>query len=187
MSKAFGPSLIEGKPIDAAVRYVPELTRGPVVTTNFDRVLEDVFKRAKLPFEESVWGREAGVAVNGFFGNRRYLLKLHGDVISTMDRILTRTEYERSYGVPGQRYIDAVPPLHVLIRLIMTNRPLLFLGCSLNADRITGFLNDAYQQYRQLLHYAIVEQPAAHDAFERRRKRALGSRNSAHLVSDRQI
>lgn len=170
VSKAFGPSRIENKPINAAVRYVPEFTRGPLVTTNFDRVLEIVFERARKPFEERVWGSRATIAVQGFFGNRRYLLKLHGDVIDTKDRILTRVEYEKSYGVPGQRYVDVPPPLHDLIRLIMTNRPLLFLGCSLSADRITGFLKDTYLQYGQLLHYAIVEQPAAQEEYERRRK-----------------
>jgi SIR2-like domain len=168
--KTFGPSRIEDKPINSAVRLVPKFARGPVVTTNFDRVLETVFERARKPFEERVWGVRAGIAVTGFYGNRRYLLKLHGDVIDTSDRILTQDEYEKSYGAPGQRYHDAAPPLHSLIRFIMANRPLLFLGCSLNADRITGFLEEAYQQYGQLLHYAIVEQPATKDDYERRRK-----------------
>jgi hypothetical protein len=169
ISTTFGPSRLKGKPIEAAVRRVPEFTRGPIVTTNFDRVLEAVFERAGKRFEERVWGARAGVAVDGFFQNKRYLLKLHGDVIDTTDRILTRAEYEQSYGLPGKRYQDSAPPLHGMIRFIMTNRPLLFLGCSLNADRITGFLKDAYLQYGQLLHYAVVEAPATPDEHERRR------------------
>src|SRR5262245_41375678 len=45
-------------------------------------------------------------------------------------RILTRAEYDRHYGRTGAAD-DKARPLHRVIEVAMSNRPLLFLGCSL--------------------------------------------------------
>ncbi|ACV64737.1 hypothetical protein Dtox_4060 [Desulfofarcimen acetoxidans DSM 771] len=44
---AFGEHLLDDKDLtDTSVFLLPQLAMGPVITTNFDRVLENVFKKA---------------------------------------------------------------------------------------------------------------------------------------------
>ena len=47
----FGDRVLDGKELTGAVTLIPRLSAGPVITTNFDRVLERVFQRERCPFE----------------------------------------------------------------------------------------------------------------------------------------
>src|SRR4029434_3675463 len=84
--------------ITAALRLIPELANGPVVTTNFDHVLERSFREAKKEFRHVLWGTSAAAMVEAFHRKHRYLFNIHGDVDHPDQRILTREEYDRHYG-----------------------------------------------------------------------------------------
>lgn len=154
--------------LKGAVTILPRLANGPVVTTNFDHVLEHVFQQAGRDFKHVVWGGRANLALQAFHQNWLLLLKVHGDVDDDADRVLTHTEYERCYGVPESPGQDT--ELTKLIQVVMTNRPLLFVGCSLERDRIVRFLARFVSLFSLLRHYAIVEQPSGEAAFHERSK-----------------
>src|SRR5207244_3824411 len=64
-----------------------------------------------------------------------------------------------------------------LLNQMLLNRPLLFVGCSLNQDRTVDVLGSVVRHLRSVVHYAVLEQPATRDQFMRR----------AQFVSDHNI
>jgi hypothetical protein len=144
LSIEFGEKKLAAVTVKGAVSYLPRLTDGPTITTNFDHVLEKVFEDSGARFEAIVWGAvRTRILQKAITQNRRYLLKLHGDVEDDFDRVLTLSEYAREYSVrdsPAQ--IDFDKPLPRLLRLLLTTRPVLFLGCSLRNDRIVKFIKE---------------------------------------------
>jgi formylglycine-generating enzyme required for sulfatase activity len=173
---AFGTYKLEGMKLTGAVSYLPRLAAGPVITTNFDHVLEEVFQQAGCAFEHVVWGVRADLATQALHQSRRFLLKIHGDVEDSTDRILTRQDYEERYGSADGTVIDVSKPLPRLLEQMLLARPLLFLGCSLNQDRTVAVLKRITQDYPSVAHYAVVEQPASTEEL-RERSRFLSGCN----------
>ena len=56
------------------VTLLPQLAEGPVVTTNFDHVLERVFEDAGKPFDQVVWNVDSDFFVAALQLSPRYLL-----------------------------------------------------------------------------------------------------------------
>jgi hypothetical protein len=150
-----------------AVSVLPDLAPGPVITTNFDRVLEKAFEQANRPFERVVLGARPDPAIRAFHENRRFLLKIHGDVEDRQDRILTEGDYNEHYG-SADGSIDSSPPLPRLLYLLFAARPLLFIGCSLNQDRSVTVLKRVQDDYPSISHYAIVMHPESEEQFNER-------------------
>ena len=113
-----------------------------------------------------VWGAKAQITLKAVYQNKRYLLKLHGDVEERTDRVLTLSEYTKTYGAADPSRLDFEKPLPHLLRLLLTTRPVLFLGCSLNQDRVVKFLKHVAETNPDLPHYAVVEHPGS-KAFRR--------------------
>jgi hypothetical protein len=151
-----------------AVDLLPQLTRGPVITTNFDRNLEHVFANAQSAFTSRACGGQVSTAVDALNAGTRLLLKLHGDYVEPQSRVLTLQQYAAAYGSANPADIDFERPLPRLLRLLIQSRPLLFLGCSLNSDRTIQVLGRVTREYPELAHYAVVERPAEDDEFQRR-------------------
>lgn len=137
----YGDAKLQGKPLDGAAAVLPRLARGPVITTNFDHVLERVYENAGAPFERVVWGAKATQAHAALTQDRRFLLKLHGDVEEQTDRILTRADYAKYYAP------DALLPQ--ILRRLFAARPVLFLGCSLAQDRWVRLLGEVRKPIRR--------------------------------------
>jgi hypothetical protein len=149
---------------------LPRLAAGPVITTNFDQILEKVFERAQRPFERLVYGRrDAELGTKALHENRRFLVKIHGDVWNESERVLTSSDYQREYsGKVGGSGIDFSLPLPDLLRQMLVGRPLLFLGCSLNQDRTVALLKQVAQDFRNISAFAVVEQPTSTEEFDKR-------------------
>jgi len=160
LTAEFGVHRLSKEPLRGAVSYLPQLASGPVITTNFDRVLETAFEQAGARFEQVVWGAKAPTAMKAMHQNRRCLLKLHGDAEDHTDRVLTRTEYEKSYGSADPQNNSFKEPLPALLKFLLIGRPVLFLGCSLKNDRVVRLLKKLAEEIEGLLHYAVVEKPA---------------------------
>ena len=141
---------------DAAVLRLPQITRGPVLTTNFDPVLEVVFRRAGRPFSDTFAGDQIKDASAGLQSRHRFLLKLHGDYRSQFSRILTLSEYNRAYGVGQVGQIDWSRPLPKVLRQAITGNTMLFLGCSLVNDRTTAIIAGAGEELPGVRHYALL-------------------------------
>lgn len=131
-----------------------DLFSGSVITTNFDRVLENCHQDAGAPFAEKVVGNEDSYRfIKAAFQGEKYLLKLHGNIDGQRDRVLTRQEYDQSYA-------DGRPVPRTLMR-VFASFSILFLGCSLIADRYLNCLKEVFGKNKDSLpdHFAILTAP----------------------------
>ena len=115
-----------------AVLALPDLADGPVVTTNFDHILERVFAEAGSPFEQVVWGSQVDLIRRAIVENEPFLLKIHGDAEERSGRVLTKCEYEKHYA-PGDP-----DGLRAQLGRVFQGRTLLFVGCSLGTGPDDG-------------------------------------------------
>jgi len=173
IDNTFGTRRLADVRLHGAVSILPQIATGPVITTNFDHVLEEAFKQCAKEFQKIVTGVKPDLAAGALYQNRRFLLKIHGDSEESSERILTSQDYEDRYGSP----VDLSRPLPTLLNQMLLSRPLLFIGCSLDQDRTVEVLGSVVRNIRSLVHYAILEQPAARDQFLKR----------AQFVSDHNI
>lgn len=164
--QAFGT--VTGDPARGPHAMVPYLTRGPVLTTNFDRVLERAFEEGDSPFEKIVPGDKTTATSKALITNQRVLVKLHGDWEEPETRVLTLSDYRRAYGGTEPTSIDRTRSLPRLLQMVMQNRPLLFLGCSLGADRTLGILRAVAEAWPELSHYAILPLPSVESEIRKR-------------------
>ncbi|WP_224366406.1 SIR2 family protein [Hyalangium versicolor] len=146
----------------SALSSLPLLTMGPVITTNFDHVLEQVFTAAGRDFEKIILGSSPDPVVAAIQRNDHVLFKIHGDCSDSKTRTFTLGEYETSYGAPPGKKRRA--SLRSLLELLFSNRPLLILGASLETDRTMEILETLYRRHAALRHYAVL------GAYYRRRK-----------------
>lgn len=166
--------------ITGAVTLLPKLFDCSAITTNFDRVLEQVYSREGKPFAEKVTGR--GKA-NAFFraipAGERYLLKLHGNIDNATERVLNQAEYREAYGQDAD--VNMSFPLPKVLSRLFTSYSFLFLGCSLSADRtIQTFIRVAGELGLDGLphHYALLACPS-----DPEKKRVLDQRLAdAHIT-----
>jgi len=161
--------------ITGPVTLLPRLFDCTVVTTNFDRVLEQVYDSEGRAFTEKCNGRGTTAA---FFraipAGDRHLLKLHGNIDNPAERILTGKEYEAAYGTPDPADEPARPehtnlsnvnmksPLPRILDRLFSSYSLLFLGCSLTADRtVQTFMRVVSDRRAETLprHYALLSAP----------------------------
>ncbi len=147
--------------IGGAVTLLPKLFHCSVITTNFDRVIEEVYKTNGKHFVEKVTGRGQ---VSAFFraipAGERYLLKLHGNIDNAAERVLSQDEYAAAYGNEGD--INMSVPLPKLLKRLFISYSFLFLGCSLSADRtLQTFMRVAGEEGPDSRphHYAILGSP----------------------------
>jgi SIR2-like domain len=173
---AYGPKETDYQKRDESVFLLPQVCKGPVITTNFDHVLEDVFEQANRPFEKVVWGAKADSVRESLYLSRRFLLKIHGDAEDRTDRVLTMEEYNTRYGCENSSGIKLSLPLPGILYQVFLSRPLLFLGCSLTQDRTMKLLEQVAKDF-SISHYAIVARPTTDKDFQIRAK----------LLSDRKI
>lgn len=169
IARTFGGAVDPRLRPSAAVHALPALAAGPVITTNFDHVLETVFRAAGRPFDlPPIWGARAQLALDGFLENYSLLVKVHGDASHPGDRVLTLAEYARHYGGGGPDEIDSAKPLPLLLHRLFASRSVLFVGCSLQADRSMSVLRLAALGPERLPHYAVVEAPTESAGFDAR-------------------
>lgn len=132
------------------------LFTGSVITTNFDLVLE---QSQDLPFEEKVIGNEhSGRFLKAIYEGDRYLLKLHGNLDEPRNRVLRFAEYEAAYGASE---FDINLPIPKLLNKIFGSFTVLFMGCSLIADRYLKILHAHYSENSDFMpdHFAILNAP----------------------------
>jgi hypothetical protein len=158
---------------DAPVFVLPRIApRGPIVTTNFDSVLERVYTAAGYAgssFEFVQIGGHAESLVQNLDLRKHGLVKLHGDAQSDSGRVLTKREYQIHYCYNGNSRLNSAKPLPQALRWLFLRETLLFLGCSLDQDRLVKMLRRALGRDSVVKHFAIVEEP---DSLESKIRRA---------------
>ncbi len=166
--------------ITGAVTLLPKLFDCSAITTNFDRVLEQVYAREGKPFAEKVTGRgQANAFFRAIPAGERYLLKLHGNIDNAAERVLNQAEYQEAYGPEANSNVTF--PLPKVLRRLFTSYSFLFLGCSLSYDRtIKTFSRVAGELGGDSLppHYALLGCPS-----DAEKKRVLDQRLAdAHIT-----
>jgi hypothetical protein len=122
---------------DGPVQLLPMVFRRGCITTNLDEVLERVYRAQNAVFSSEPCGEQLK-NLQGFINpDDNVLFKLHGTAVHPNGRILTRNEYQRAYG-------NDIALSDLLTRLT-GNKHLLFLGCSLSADRTLQALTEINQ------------------------------------------
>lgn len=176
LHSGYGPHRLNGIERTRTLALLPRLARdGPVVTTNFDSVLETAFSQASNSFVLTVIGADTRQAIDVLRSRKHCLLKIHGDVMRPNDRVLTREEYDRQYGTSSTSIIDFERPLPRFLQMVVLIRPVLFIGCSLASDRVLTVMGQIQKLYPELRNYAFVQQPSSRDAFEARKKQLHNS------------
>lgn len=146
------------------VRLLPHLFAGELLTTNLDPILKAVYFDEGLPFAGDLSGTALREALVRLAGDPHCLLRLHGEADSNLGRVLTLDEYNRAY--------HADRTLAALLGEICGPRSILFLGCSLNSDRIVQALREikAASSLERPPHYAFLPLSSVLDRASRRRE-----------------
>lgn len=147
------------------VTFLPEISDGCIITTNFDCVIETVFQESN----KSIRGYMHGIQSQNQFvpkliQGERCILKLHGDVSDPSTYIFSEDQYKDAYGDDG---IDYTKPLSKVLRQIFISHSLLFLGCSLSQDMTMTLFKDVVdkQEFNIPDHYAILPKPTNHEIY----------------------
>jgi len=174
VANAFGMDVSPEQTRTDPVGLLPELSDGPVITTNFDHVLETAFRAAGSPFDNIITGPQPDNLIGAMHRNEHVLIKMHGDASDRSARVFTGREYGVQYAKTSEsgnsRPQERPATISQLALILFTNRPLLFLGCSLDRDRTLDVLRDIKRDLPGLNHYAIL---AAAFGINRHRKRRL--------------
>lgn len=139
--------------ISGPVRMVQDLFEPLVITTNLDDLLEKLYSSGEKPFHHVLLGTQLTRyrQLRGG-GATRFLLKLHGDCRNPDGRVLLSREYEESYA-PGSTVREE-------LALLYRNHSLLFLGCSLGADRTVELVEAVAKLDRSMpKHFCFCEGP----------------------------
>jgi HAD superfamily phosphoserine phosphatase-like hydrolase len=145
------------RPIEVgAVRHIPYIAQGTVLTTNFDRVLESAFTDAGRSFVDVFPGSRIHEAQRAIQVDQQVLLKLHGDYLDSESRVLTLTQYQHAYGHGDPARANVQLPIPKVLGLALSARPLFFLGCSLRADRTISIIGRIARMYGGTMHFALL-------------------------------
>jgi len=163
-------------PIGGAARLLPALFPSLVITTNLDDVLEQVYVACGRAFEHVLVADGLAQYRSLKSPTLRFLLKLHGDASGAAGRVLLSREYDQKYA-PESTLRDE-------LTLLYRHYHLLFLGCSLGADRTVGLIEAvAKSDVHMPRHYCILPLPDA-DTVRIRRENFLSQRGICPIWYD---
>ena len=127
------------------------------ITTNFDRLIETTVPHGV--HTDVACGYEKD-KLERLFTQRHEkdsLLKIHGCVTDMTSIVLSANRYRELYG-HEQRY-DSQAGLPSFLRRVFINATVLFMGCSLEQDRVTMILEDLAKKNEMPNHFAIKKLP----------------------------
>jgi hypothetical protein len=154
---------------------VVKLTKSIIVTTNYDRVLESALMLQGEPAAEMVTAAEDNARmIRALSNGQRALVKLHGDIRTPTSYILSRAQYDASY---GEGLPDMKLSLPRKLRHLFERGSILFLGCSLVEDRTLKVFESLIAEagvHNVPRHYAVMEAPPTEAELVKR---------NAHLAS----
>lgn len=150
-----------------AITVLPQIFKGLVLTTNFEKLLETVYQQAQCEFDGITHHLIEGNIISelltkGLTQDRHFLMKIHGDIEAERSLILTKEKYDEVYGT------DTL--FKQALMRVFESKQLLFLGCSLKNDRTMQLYREA-KESNKVYSYAFVQKPNdIHKAQERSRE-----------------
>lgn len=151
--------------LESITFQIAELFVDTLITTNYDRLLEQVFDTGNSRLVEVINGNNAMQRPDA---DKTTIIKLHGDAKTPGKCILGKAHYDNAYGNPGLDLHKAIPKL---LKYHFSNSHLLFIGCSLHDDRtlqVFKAVKEANIEFDFPQHFAIVQAPENHDAMAQR-------------------
>jgi hypothetical protein len=115
--------------IPDVVWRISELFTDTVITTNYDRLLEQSFETGEAGRVQVINGLNALEQPDP---KKITVIKLHGDIREPKRCILNKNQYDEAY---GNGSLNMHKPIPKLLAYHYKNSSLLFLGCSLRNDR----------------------------------------------------
>jgi len=115
--------------IPDVVWRISELFTDTVITTNYDRLLEQSFETGEAGRVQVINGLNALEQPDP---KKITVIKLHGDIQNPKRCILSQNQYDEAY---GNGSLNMHKPIPKLLAYHYKNSSLLFLGCSLINDR----------------------------------------------------
>lgn len=147
----------QSKKILGAVHFLPLVFPSTnILTTNFDFVLEDLFRNKDQGFDQVIFGNSLPEVLRLFHIKTRMLVKIHGTCNIVANRVLLRSEYERAYADAGS--------VKSFFSRFMFAKSLFFLGCSLTTDRTLKAMEEVVNEEGASTlpsHYAFLELKAS--------------------------
>ena len=138
------------KKISDTRKAIPKLFSCPLITTNVDQVLEEIYN-----FRLSVITPHTDYHVphteRSLQNSDLVLFKLHGDIEDKDHIIFTKEAYDNVY---GSEYENST--LKNTLIQIFNSKIILFIGCSLETDRVLKVLESCCKNHD---YYAVVELP----------------------------
>jgi NAD-dependent SIR2 family protein deacetylase len=158
-----------------ATLLITDLFRDTVITTNYDRLIEQAFDTGAENAFQVISGL---TALDDPDPDRVSIIKLHGDIRTPGQCILSKNQYNQAY---GDGDLDLTLPIPKLLEYYYKNSSLLFLGCSLNNDRTVqvfrAIKHEIQQKYGDIVipqHFAIEPAPESEQALIDRNAYLLG-------------
>jgi NAD-dependent SIR2 family protein deacetylase len=142
--------------IPDAIWRVTELFTDTVITTNYDRLIEQAFDTGEKNAFQIINGMNA---MEKPAGDKVTIIKLHGDIQNPAKCILSKNQYNDAYGHDA---LDLERPIPKLLSYYFRNSSLLFLGCSLNNDRTIQVFRAVKEQIgdeEMHQHFSIEQAP----------------------------
>lgn len=158
--------------INGPVRLLSELANGCIVTTNFDTIIEDLFRDRGQPLDGYMHGTQAGNNfVQRLLRGERCILKLHGDAGQANTHVFTQAQYQVAYGEPFA-FQNQLPRA---LRQIFISHSLLFLGCSLEQDKTLDLFKSVVDEgaFEIPDHFALLNEPTTPQERARKEERLL--------------
>ncbi|MDX8403568.1 MAG: SIR2 family protein [Mariprofundaceae bacterium] len=115
--------------ITEAVWRISEVFTDTLITTNYDRLIEQAFDTGEEDTVQIINGMNALETPDP---NKTTIIKLHGNILKPERCILSKNQYDDAY---GNGTLDMHKALPKLLSYHYKNSSLLFLGCSLMNDR----------------------------------------------------
>lgn len=134
---------------------ITELFTDTVITTNYDRLIEQAFDTGAKDAFQVINGLNALTEAET---DRVSIIKLHGDIKTPRRCVLSKNQYDEAY---GNGDIDLSRPIPKLLEYYYKNSCLLFLGCSLNNDRTVQVFRAIKKEVGDIpiQHFAIEQAP----------------------------
>lgn len=156
----FDPDLKKEDISIGALKHLPDISHGCVITTNFDRIIENLFKLHLKSFDGIMLGEQINSSfISDLISGNCCLLKLHGDVGQENTYVFTKSQYKKVYG-ETVKFENKLPKT---LRQIFISHSLLFLGCSLEKDwtleLFEKVMKDGHFEIPQ--HFAILPKPSS--------------------------
>lgn len=150
--QTFGPHTVPDamQKLTPARKAIPRIFKCPMMTTNVDLCLEELYEhRVEVLCPHTEY--HLSQAHRALQTAAPILFKLHGSVADREHMVFTKEAYDTVYPCSQQP-----TPLSETLSSIFRTRPVLFLGCSLDTDRVVQVLN-ACCEHRS--YFALVELP----------------------------